>query len=160
MKKRFCCFMAVLLCLSLCTAPALADYSVADDTVWAYTPIYDESQGQITNLHLACAAIDGWVIGCGETFSFNEAVGERSKEAGYRVALNGRLRRRCDGRVRRDVGRGSARGAAVKRNERCKTDGGDASWLHGFLLTGRAGRPGSHFQKRPFHAAPRGRDGG
>lgn len=90
MKKRFCCFMALLLCLSLCTAPALADYSVADDTVWAYTPIYDESQGQITNLHLACAAIDGWVIGCGETFSFNEAVGERSKEAGYRIAINGR----------------------------------------------------------------------
>lgn len=88
--KRFCCFMALLLCLSLCTAPALADYSVADDTVWAYTPIYDESQGQITNLHLACAAIDGWVIGCGETFSFNEAVGERSKEAGYRIAINGR----------------------------------------------------------------------
>ena len=90
MKKRFCCFMALLLCLSLCTAPALADYSVADDTVWAYTPIYDESQGQITNLHLACAAIDGWVVGCGETFSFNEAVGERSKEAGYRIAINGR----------------------------------------------------------------------
>lgn len=90
MKKRFCCFMALLLCLSLCTAPALADYSVADDTVWAYTPIYDESQGQIINLHLACAAIDGWVIGCGETFSFNEAVGERSKEAGYRIAINGR----------------------------------------------------------------------
>ena len=90
MKKRFCCFMALLLCLSLCKAPALADYSVADDAVWAYTPIYDESQGQITNLHLACAAIDGWVIGCGETFSFNEAVGERSKEAGYRIAINGR----------------------------------------------------------------------
>lgn len=90
MKRGLWRFMALLLCLSLCTAPALADYSVADDTVWASTPIYDESQGQITNLHLACAAIDGWVVGCGETFSFNEAVGERSKEAGYRVALNGR----------------------------------------------------------------------
>ena len=93
MKRGFCCFMALLLCLSLCAVPALADDMVdyeADDIVWASTPIYDESQGQITNLHLASASIDGWVVGYGETFSFNEAVGERSKEAGYRVALNGR----------------------------------------------------------------------
>ena len=93
MRRGFCCFMALLLCLSLCAVPALADDMVdyeADDIVWASTPIYDESQGQITNLHLASASIDGWVVGYGETFSFNEAVGERSKEAGYRVALNGR----------------------------------------------------------------------
>lgn len=93
MKKRLCCLVALLLCLSLCAVPALADDEFdygADDSVWASTQILDESQGQITNLQLASAAIDGWVIGYGEMFSFNEVVGERSKEAGYRIALNGR----------------------------------------------------------------------
>lgn len=90
MKKGFCCFMALLLCL--CAVPALADWSdsEADDTVWASTPIHDESQAQITNMQLAGASINGWVVGYGETFSFNEAVGERTREAGYRIALNGR----------------------------------------------------------------------
>ena len=89
MKRGFCRFMALLLCLSLCAVPALADDMVdyeADDIVWASTPIYDESQGQITNLHLASASIDGWVVGYGETFSFNGVVGKRTKEAGYRPA--------------------------------------------------------------------------
>ena len=89
MKKGLCCFLALLLCLSMWAVPVLAD-SGADDTVWSSTPILDESQGQITNMQLASEAIDGWVIGYGETFSFNDVVGERSKEAGYRVALNGR----------------------------------------------------------------------
>lgn len=99
MKRLIRCIAVWALCLSLCAAPALAEYGYNDGYeepcggaygVMASTPIHDESQGQITNMHLACAAIDGWVVGYGETFSFNEIVGERSKEAGYRIALNGR----------------------------------------------------------------------
>lgn len=95
MKKLFGCALAWLLCLSLCAVPALAEYDPPcgpgeTGVAMAYTPIHDESLGQITNMHLASAAIDGWVLGYGESFSFNEAVGERSKEEGYRIALNGR----------------------------------------------------------------------
>ena len=38
------------------------------------------------NLKLGAAAIDGFVLMPGETFSFNEVVGDRSAEAGYRYA--------------------------------------------------------------------------
>lgn len=43
------------------------------------------------NLKLGVAAIDGLVLQPGETFSFNETVGERSAEAGFRYApgING-----------------------------------------------------------------------
>lgn len=39
-----------------------------------------------TNLRLASVAIDGHVLKPGEVFSFNEVVGKRTAEAGYRVA--------------------------------------------------------------------------
>lgn len=95
MKKLFGRLLACLLCLSLCAAPALAEYDPPcgpgeTGTAMAYTPIHDESLGQITNMYLASAAIDGYMLGYGESFSFNEIVGERSKEEGYRIALNGR----------------------------------------------------------------------
>ena len=38
------------------------------------------------NLELACAAIDGTVVMPGKVFSFNETVGERTEEKGYRPA--------------------------------------------------------------------------
>lgn len=39
------------------------------------------------NLELACAAINGKVLMPGEIFSFNETVGQRTKEKGYREAI-------------------------------------------------------------------------
>ncbi len=38
------------------------------------------------NLKIGSAALDGFVLDPGETFSFNEVVGDRSVEAGYRFA--------------------------------------------------------------------------
>ncbi len=55
----------------------------------AETPVYD-SGAQRNNIMLAAAAVDGWVLEPGETFSFNEAVGPRTAERGYQMALNGR----------------------------------------------------------------------
>lgn len=39
-----------------------------------------------TNLHLACEAINGLVLLPGETFSYNNTLGERTPERGYRPA--------------------------------------------------------------------------
>lgn len=39
------------------------------------------------NLHLACEAINGLVLNPGEKFSFNDVVGQRSAQNGYKTAL-------------------------------------------------------------------------
>ena len=55
------------------------------DTLYSYGSVYDASAGgRTTNLRLACQAIDGTVLQPGETFSFNDVVGERTAEKGYR----------------------------------------------------------------------------
>lgn len=51
----------------------------------AHTPhVWDDDR--TTNLILACAEIDGTVVMPGKIFSFNETVGERTEEKGYREA--------------------------------------------------------------------------
>lgn len=42
---------------------------------------------RVNNLKLACNACNGLVIAPGETFSFNETLGERTEENGYRSAI-------------------------------------------------------------------------
>lgn len=44
------------------------------------------SPDRSTNLDLACEAINGLIIKPGDTFSFNEALGERTAEKGYKGA--------------------------------------------------------------------------
>ena len=51
----------------------------------AHTP-HSWNDDRTTNLKLACAAIDGTVVMPGEIFSFNETVGQRTPEKGYREA--------------------------------------------------------------------------
>ncbi len=41
--------------------------------------------GRTTNLHVACAAIEGRVLMPGDTFSFNQMTGERTWKKGYRM---------------------------------------------------------------------------
>ena len=43
-----------------------------------------------SNIELAADAVNGYFIGSGYVFSFNDVVGPRSKEAGYKSAINGR----------------------------------------------------------------------
>ena len=45
------------------------------------------SSGRTNNVELACEAIDGTVVQPGEVFSFNDTVGERTAENGYREAI-------------------------------------------------------------------------
>lgn len=47
---------------------------------------YVVNADRTNNLTLACAAIDGLILNPGDVFSFNEVVGERTAEKGYKAA--------------------------------------------------------------------------
>lgn len=48
---------------------------------------HTSNSNRTNNLRLACEAIDGTVVQPGEVFSFNQTVGERTAEKGYKEAL-------------------------------------------------------------------------
>ena len=52
----------------------------------ATTKIIDTGINRISNINLACESISGTAVKPGEEFSFNEVVGKRSKERGYKDA--------------------------------------------------------------------------
>ena len=47
---------------------------------------HGDNENRNTNLRLLCEALNGMVIQPGETFSYNEALGERTAEKGYKPA--------------------------------------------------------------------------
>ena len=44
---------------------------------------HNSNENRNTNLRLLCAAMDGFILQPGEIFSYNEVVGERTRERGY-----------------------------------------------------------------------------
>lgn len=52
----------------------------------SYTTLYAGSSDRIRNLQLAVSMLDGVLIGPGETFAFNETVGPRTEDRGFRLA--------------------------------------------------------------------------
>ncbi len=57
------------------------------DELATYTTRYDVSDtDRTTNLQLACQKINGTILLAGETFSYNDVVGARTVEAGYKNA--------------------------------------------------------------------------
>ena len=56
------------------------------DRLSSYSSPYTSNANRTHNLVLACEAIDGTVINPGQTFSFNDVVGERTAAKGYRAA--------------------------------------------------------------------------
>ena len=85
MKK----LLAVMIAIVLFAAPAssaLADASIA----YASTPLNRSSNAKRQNVDLAVEALNGTYIAYGEEFSFNAAVGARTAENGYVIAMNGR----------------------------------------------------------------------
>lgn len=52
----------------------------------AYTTSTKGSKERLSNIDLACKSINGYVLMPGDTFSFNEVVGQRTIEKGYREA--------------------------------------------------------------------------
>ena len=56
------------------------------DVLAAYETKHTNNSNRNTNLTLACAAINGYVLNPGDTFDYNVVVGKRTKEAGYKTA--------------------------------------------------------------------------
>lgn len=61
--------------------PAIFGYTLS-----SYSTACTTEENRTTNMELACSAIDGTEIQPGETFSFNDALGERTVEKGYQEA--------------------------------------------------------------------------
>ncbi len=67
------------------------DYHTSDGKLIGYAQLPTAIEGaQTQNIMLSAAYIDGYTLESGESFSFNEIVGERSEAAGYQIAPNGR----------------------------------------------------------------------
>ena len=78
--------LMVCVLLGACMPTAMAD-------VWGFTAettLYGSSPNKLSNLAQAVEALDGTVVFYGDTFSFNDAIGPRTKELGYYSAMNGR----------------------------------------------------------------------
>lgn len=56
------------------------------DELGSYTAKSSSSYNRDTNLRLACEALDGTILYPGDVFSYNEALGERTPEKGYKPA--------------------------------------------------------------------------
>lgn len=56
------------------------------DVLGTYKASQSSSSNRATNLALASAAVNGVIVKPGETFSFNETVGKRTEEKGYKPA--------------------------------------------------------------------------
>ena len=68
------------------TAKSLEDNLFVDVLGECKTP-HTNIPDRTNNLILACKAINGYIVKPGEVFSFNDVVGERTEEKGYRPAL-------------------------------------------------------------------------
>ena len=50
------------------------------------TYLWGSTANRISNVRLACSRFDGMVLQPGESFSYNDVVGERTEESGFKVA--------------------------------------------------------------------------
>ena len=57
-----------------------------DRRMSSYKTYYSGTTDRITNLQLGVGELDGTLVSPGETFSLNEAIGERTEERGFRPA--------------------------------------------------------------------------
>jgi len=72
---------------SLATIPAINSLWPDENILGGYyTAIIKSSANRINNIVLSCASINGRLMGSGEAFAFNRAVGQRTLQRGYRVA--------------------------------------------------------------------------
>ena len=50
------------------------------------TQILDDTPGRLTNISITCSTLNNTIVEAGQTFSFNETVGEPTAEKGYQEA--------------------------------------------------------------------------
>ncbi|HBD85810.1 MAG TPA: hypothetical protein DC001_00105, partial [Clostridiales bacterium] len=68
------------------TTEKLASMLFSDVLGTATTSLTGSSLNRITNITLSAGIINGTVLNPGETFSYNEAVGQRTAERGFKEA--------------------------------------------------------------------------
>lgn len=64
----------------------LGDNVYFRDVLGSYETRHTDNPNRNTNLQLLCQALDGHIVQPGDTFSYNEVVGERTAERGYKPA--------------------------------------------------------------------------
>ena len=70
-----------------CVAPTLlGDAVYFQDTLGYCVTPHSKNEKRNNNLSLACASLDGLVLQPGETISYNDTLGKRTKENGYMAA--------------------------------------------------------------------------
>jgi len=65
---------------------ASIDATLFKDVLGSVSTNHTRDSNRNTNLKLACKALNGKIIRPGETFSYNEALGKRTEEKGYKPA--------------------------------------------------------------------------
>ena len=66
------------------TAPdVMGEDALFQDVLGEYETKHNTNENRNNNLRLLCQALDGHIVQPGETFSYNEVVGERTAEKGY-----------------------------------------------------------------------------
>ncbi len=68
------------------TQPTQAPQPTEEFLITAQTHIDDQTNNRMHNIQLCADKLNGYIVGPGDTFSFNEAVGARTPEKGYRKA--------------------------------------------------------------------------
>lgn len=102
--KKFVCIFLILLNLCGCNANIDDNKEVAekkpktktekkdkndeqDSVIGSFeTQILDKDEERVNNINISAQALDGIILEPGETFSFNDTVGRRTKEKGYEEA--------------------------------------------------------------------------
>ncbi len=69
--------------LAYVTPEILGDQVYFRDVLGSCDTKHNTNENRNTNLRLLCAAMDGFILQPGETFSYNAVVGERTREKGY-----------------------------------------------------------------------------
>ena len=83
----------------------------------AVTNATSSSGNRLTNLRLACEAINGYCVNPGETFSYNEVVGQRTEKQGYKLATVYQ-----SGEIAEDIGGGVCQVSTTLWNAAMKAD--------------------------------------
>ena len=68
------------------TAESLQNVLFRDKLGDCMTYLWGSTANRISNVRVACSRFDGMVLQPGETFSYNDVVGERTAEAGFKLA--------------------------------------------------------------------------
>ncbi|MBR6767595.1 MAG: VanW family protein [Clostridia bacterium] len=82
--------VSAVLILAVAMTGLLVPFASAEEYVSARTTLWGSSSAKKNNIALAAEAVNGTYVSYGETFSFNDIVGPRTKNHGYENAVNGR----------------------------------------------------------------------